>query len=57
MSVMSEKPRDLIGKKLRDEWRDLVKSPLPSRLRQLLDELERAERTPSQRPALQKGVH
>jgi len=57
MSVMSEKPRDLIGKKLRDEWRDLVKSPLPSRLRQLLDELERAERAPSQRPALQKGVH
>jgi hypothetical protein len=57
MPVMSEKPRDLIGKKLRDEWRDLVKSPLPSRLRQLLDELERAERAPSQRPAPQKGVH
>jgi hypothetical protein len=57
MPLTSEKPFDLIGKKLRDEWHDLVKSPLPGRLRQLLDELERAEKAPSQHPDSQKRLH
>ena len=57
MPLTSEKPLDLIGKKLRDEWHDLVRSPLPDRLRQLLDELERAEKAPSQRPDPQKRLH
>ena len=57
MPLTSEKPLDLIGKKLRDEWHDLVKSPLPGRLRQLLEELERAEKAPSQRPNRQERLH
>jgi hypothetical protein len=53
MPLTSEKPLDLIGTKLRDAWHDFVKSPLPDRFRQLLKELERAEKAPDP----QKRLH
>jgi len=34
---------DLIGRRLRDAWRDLIASPLPARMRSLIDELRRSE--------------
>ena len=35
--------RDAIGKGLRDELRELVTSPLPERLRRLLDKIDQAK--------------
>lgn len=48
MPERGEKPIDLIGQNLRDAWSDTVALPLPDRLRQLLDALERAEKIPQQ---------
>jgi len=52
MYPRDDKSLDLIGKALRDAWCDLVISPLPERIVQLLDELG-AEKIPPQ-PATQK---
>lgn len=49
MSGRQELPIDLIGSTLRDNWRDIVSSPLPERLQKLLDGLERAKNDQSQR--------
>jgi hypothetical protein len=38
-----EESLDLIGRTLRDAWRDVTAAPLPERIRKLLDELERGD--------------
>jgi hypothetical protein len=51
----TEKPLDLIGRNLRDALRDVVASPLPDRLCQLLAALEAAANPPSESPV--KRLH
>jgi hypothetical protein len=51
MPKRSDESLDLIGKRLREEWRDLVDTPLPERFCELLDEFTRAERALPQPPA------
>jgi hypothetical protein len=57
MRTNISEPFDLIGKRLREEWCDLEKSPLPERIRLLVIELNRGENAPPQRPSPQKRVH
>ena len=44
MPERGAKPIDLIGQNLREAWSDTVALPLPDRLRQLLDAIERTEK-------------
>ena len=57
MRARNDKSLDVIGNGLRDTWRELVASPLPERIRRLLDELDRTEEEPSQRGARRKRRH
>ena len=44
MQARRNKSLEVIGDGLRDAWRDVVDSPLPARIRHLLEELHRKER-------------
>jgi hypothetical protein len=43
MPARTDTSIEKIGKRLRDEWSELLTSPLPERLLLLLDQLERRE--------------
>jgi len=43
MQARRDRSLELIGDGLRDIWRDVVASPLPDRIRHLLEELRRRE--------------
>jgi hypothetical protein len=57
MPTRVDKPLDLIGRKLREEWRDLAVSPLPERLRLLLERLAQSEKPVVCRPDPLKRPH
>ena len=50
MPTRVDKPLDQIGRRLREEWGDLADSPLPERLRLLLERLAQNEKPVAHRP-------
>lgn len=46
MRAKSDKALDKIGSGLREAWRDILAAPLPERIRQLIEELRRADEAP-----------
>jgi len=57
MRARNDKSLDVIGNSLRNTWRELVASPLPERIRRLLDELDRTEDEAGQRGGRRKQPH
>ena len=57
MPTIVDKPLDLIGRRLREEWRDLADSPLPERFRLLLERLAQNEKLVAHRPDPLKRPH
>ena len=57
MPTRITEPLDIIGERLRDEWCDLLSSPLPDRLRRLLEKLELAEKAEANEPKRHKRQH
>jgi hypothetical protein len=53
MPVRTDASIEKIGKRLREEWREVLMSPLPERLLVLLNQLEQRETPAPLRKALQ----